>query len=119
MRIFMLALVPALVLGPPAADAHASLEHANPAAASTVHASPAQVTLWFTDRLEPAFSTIEVRDQAGHRVNQGHAQLDNQDPTVLHVPLKPLSPGTYTVLWRVISVDGHPTEGDFTFRVAP
>jgi methionine-rich copper-binding protein CopC len=35
----------------------------------------------------------------------------------LHVALKPLSPGTYKVIWRVLSVDTHRTQGDFTFRV--
>jgi hypothetical protein len=37
---------------------------------------------------------------------------------VLQVPLKPLGPGTYRVKWRVLSVDTHVTEGDFTFRVS-
>ena len=36
---------------------------------------------------------------------------------LLQVPLKPLRPGTYRVKWRVLSVDTHVTEGDFTFRV--
>jgi methionine-rich copper-binding protein CopC len=33
------------------------------------------------------------------------------------VTLPPLAPGTYTVIWRVLSVDSHITEGRFTFRV--
>jgi methionine-rich copper-binding protein CopC len=31
--------------------------------------------------------------------------------------LLPLEHGAYTVIWRVLSVDGHVTEGRFTFRV--
>jgi methionine-rich copper-binding protein CopC len=31
--------------------------------------------------------------------------------------LRPLEHGTYTVNWRVLSVDGHVTEGRFTFQV--
>jgi methionine-rich copper-binding protein CopC len=50
-------------------------------------------------------------------MSNGKAQLDRGDPTQLHVALKPLSPGTYKVIWRVLSVDTHHTQGDFTFRV--
>ena len=39
--------------------------------------------------------------------------------TVLLVSLPQLAPGTYKVTWRVLSVDTHVTEGDFTFDVAP
>ena len=119
MRIVMLVLLSTLLLGAPQANAHAALVRGSPAANSRVHVSPAQVTLWFSDRLEPAYSTIEVRDHAGNRADQGSGQVNEQDPTVLRVPLKPLAPGTYTVRWRVISVDGHATKGDFAFRVGP
>jgi hypothetical protein len=37
----------------------------------------------------------------------------------MRVSLKPVGPGTYRVSWHVVSVDTHPTEGNFTFRVAP
>jgi methionine-rich copper-binding protein CopC len=30
-----------------------------------------------------------------------------------------LPPGTYRVVWRVLSIDSHGTTGDFTFEVAP
>jgi methionine-rich copper-binding protein CopC len=33
------------------------------------------------------------------------------------VTLPQLAPGTYTVIWRVLSVDSHITEGRFMFRV--
>ena len=37
----------------------------------------------------------------------------------LRVPLKAMPPGTYKVIWRVLSVDTHRAQGDFTFRVGP
>ena len=37
----------------------------------------------------------------------------------LRVPLKALPAGTYQVIWRVLSVDTHRTQGSFTFRVGP
>jgi copper resistance protein C len=101
------------------AGAHAFLDHATPAVGSAVRASPAQVKLWFTQQLEPAFSTARVWDRSGKRVDQGDPQVDLADATLLRVSLPQLAPGTYRVTWRVLSVDTHVTEGDFTFDVAP
>ena len=99
------------------AQAHAFLDHASPAVGRSVPASPPTVTIWFTQELEPAFSSIEVQDQSGARVDAGDAKVDPKDATILRVSVKPLSPGKYKVFWRVVSVDTHPTEGTFTFTV--
>ena len=114
----LLATACALVL-PSAASAHAFLDHAAPAVGSTVHASPAQAKLWFTQELEPAFSTVQVLDRNGKRLDKGDPHVDQADATQLVVSLPQLAPGTYRVTWRVLSVDTHVTEGDFTFDVAP
>jgi methionine-rich copper-binding protein CopC len=37
----------------------------------------------------------------------------------MSVPLKALPPGSYKVMWRVLSVDTHRTQGDFSFRIGP
>ena len=55
---------------------------------------------------------------SGERVSHGPAQVDAANPALLQLALKPLGPGTYRVKWRVLSVDTHVTEGDFTFRVS-
>ncbi len=109
--------VAALLLGAGAAWGHAFLERAEPRAGSTVKIAPSQVRAWFTEALEPAFSTLEVVNERGERVDRGPAQVDALSPALLQVPLRPLGPGTYRVKWRVLSVDTHVTEGDFTFRV--
>jgi methionine-rich copper-binding protein CopC len=101
------------------AGAHAFLDHATPAVGSAVRASPTQVELWFTQQLEPAFSTARVSDRSGKQVDKGDPQVDRADATLLRVSLPRLAPGTYRVTWRVLSVDTHVTEGDFTFDVAP
>ena len=75
--------------------------------------------LWFTSDLEPAFSTIEVRNADGAPMQAGKATIDPANRTQLRVPLKALPPGTYKVIWRVLSVDTHRTQGDFSFRVGP
>ena len=100
-----------------AARAHAFLDHASPAVGSAVPAAPAAVTLWFTQDLEPAFSSVTVADAAGQRVDLGNVQVPPGQPAEMQVGLKPLVPGTYTVSWHVVSVDTHPTEGRFTFQV--
>ncbi len=110
-------LAAAVTLGDRTADAHAFLDHASPAVGSTVPTAPPVVTLWFTQELEPAFTTATVTDQSGTEVGSGAAQIDPKDPTELRVPLKPLPPGTYTVTWHALSVDTHTTQGHFTFEV--
>ncbi len=99
------------------AHAHAFLDHASPGVGRTIATAPPAVTIWFTQELEPAFSSIEVQDQSGGRVDAGDAQVDPKDATILRVSLKLLPPGKYKVFWRVVSVDTHPTEGTFTFTV--
>lgn len=101
------------------ASAHAFLEHATPAVGSRVATAPAQVALRFSERLEPAFCKVEVDDAAGHRMDKGDVAAGTDDASVLTVSLSPLPPGRYTVKWRVLSVDTHTTEGDFSFEVAP
>jgi copper resistance protein C len=115
-RILIAAL--ALLLFPTAtADAHAFLDHADPRVGSTVRTAPQAVTLWFTQDLEPAFSSIEVRNASGARVESGKPSFGAGGRNVMQIALKPLPEGTYTVSWHVLSVDTHTTEGTFSFRV--
>jgi len=103
----------------PLAAAHAFLDHAIPGVGSAVHQSPAQLSLWFSERLDPPFSNAAVLDSDGKRVDKGDSQVDNSDPTLLRISLPPLAPGQYRVMWRVLSVDTHVAKGEFTFDVAP
>ena len=117
MRLGFVALVLlGLLIGTAAVDAHAHLDRASPQPDSTVRTAPNEVTLWFTQKLEPSFSSAEVKDSSGTRVDRS-AHVDAGDAQLLHVLLTPLPPGTYKVHWHVVSVDTHRTEGDFTFRV--
>jgi copper resistance protein C len=112
-------LAGAVTLGARTVQAHAFLDHASPAVGSTVPAAPETVTMWFTQELEPAFTTATVTDASGNTVDTGPAQVDPKDPTELRVALKKLSPGTYTVSWHALSVDTHTTTGHFTFEIKP
>ena len=111
---FILATIIALAWPATGASAHAMLRHANPAAGSTVSPAPKAVQLTFSEELEPAFSTIEVRDAKGAGVNAGKASVAG---TQMRVALKPLGPGTYKVIWHALSVDTHRTQGTFRFSV--
>jgi methionine-rich copper-binding protein CopC len=119
MRRIIVALVAgAVAIGAaPSARAHAFLDHASPPVGSSVPTAPPVVTLWFTQDLEPAFSSVTVTNEAGQRVDLGNARIPQGSPAELQIGLKPLVPGTYLVSWHVVSVDTHPTEGTFTFDV--
>lgn len=108
-----------LLWGAVGTGAHAFLERADPRVGSTVRTPPAQVRLWFTESLEPAFSSVQVVNDAGQRMDNGDSQVDPSNLATLRVSLPSLPPGTYKVIWRVLSVDSHVTQGDFTFRIAP
>jgi copper resistance protein C len=102
-----------------AAWGHAFLDHADPKVGSVVTAAPSELRIWFTQDVEPAFSSAEVVDANGKRVDAGRAHVDTNEHSLLHVPLAQLAPGEYTVTWRSVSVDTHVTQGRFTFKVAP
>jgi methionine-rich copper-binding protein CopC len=113
-------LAAALVLaGAVAAHAHAQLERADPRVGSTVKAAPPVLTLDFTEGVEPAFSSVQVTDAGGRRVDAGKMRVDKGNPRQVQVPLRSLAPGQYNVRWRVLSVDTHKTEGSFGFEVRP
>lgn len=109
----------ALLAGAASAAAHAFLDRAEPRVGSTTRAAPSEVRLWFTERLEPAFSQARVVSGDGQQVNGTSSEVDAGSPRLIRIPLPALSPGVYRVIWRVLSVDTHVTEGDFTFRIAP
>ena len=104
----------ALVLGMGEATAHGFLERAEPRVGNKVATVPREVTLWFTEKLETAFSTITVTNAAGQRVDTGKTRVSGNQ---MSVSLRAGGAGTYRVKWHVLSVDTHTTDGDFTFQV--
>ena len=111
----VLATIPLLLLlvGGPAA-AHAMLERAEPRVGNTVAMAPRDVTLWFTQKLEAAFSTISVTDPAGQRIDTGKARVSGNQ---MSVSIRAGGAGMYRVIWRALSADAHTTDGSFTFQV--
>ena len=103
-----------LLLSTSAADAHAMLERAEPRVGNKVASPPREVTLWFTQKLETAFSTITVTNAAGERVDTGKARVSGNQMSIV---IRAGGAGTYRVNWQVLSVDTHRTDGSFTFQV--
>ena len=109
----------ALAIAAGAAQAHAFLDHADPRVGATVVRAPAQLRLWFTQALVPVFCRVTVSGPPGFG-GAGPTGPAPGDPRSLVVGLRGPTPrGVYTVRWRVLSVDTHTTEGDFSFRVGP
>jgi copper transport protein len=107
------------LLLPVAASAHAYLTHTVPSASGEVDHSPPDVELTYDEAVEPRFALISVTNDNGHQETAGAVQRSAVNPDTLVVPLHHLAKGWYLVIWRVISVDGHPVSSAFTFAVGP
>jgi copper transport protein len=117
-------LATAAVLGfalvaPASAWAHAALLRTSPSASGVVNSPPPRVLLTYSESVEPRFAIVSVTDAGGNRVTAGAPTRSASDPHTLFVPLRKIGQGWYLVYWRVISADGHPVRGAFTFAVGP
>jgi methionine-rich copper-binding protein CopC len=99
------------------AQAHAMLRSADPPVGATVPAAPDQLSLTFSEGVEPAFSLVRVTDAAGARVDRDDLRRDPAQAARLVVGLQKLLPGIYQVEWKVTSIDTHKTEGSYSFTV--
>jgi copper resistance protein C len=107
------------VLLPAIAGAHAVLVRAVPPPRATVRVAPRRARLWFSERLEPVYSTASVWSEGtGTTVAAGPTAVSGDDPRLLSLALPPLPSGAYAVRYRVLAVDGHVVEGAYSFTVA-
>jgi copper resistance protein C len=116
-RILFFCLV--VLLSASRVSAHAFLERSDPSVGSKVHSAPAVVRIWFTEAIEPQFSSIQVFDATGKQVDKKDTHSDPSNRSLLQVSLPRLGPESYKVVWRIVSVDTHRTNGDFTFQILP
>ena len=72
----------------------------------------------FNEPVEAEFSPLEVYNSEGRRVDRADAGVDPDNPRVVRTSLEDLSEGTYTVQYRITSLDGHVVDGEYDFRVA-
>jgi copper transport protein len=116
-RALAIALI-GLALVPAAASAHARLEGTSPERGATVASEPAQVVFRFDEPVEASFGAVRVFDARGARVDDGRLVRPGADQRVAGAGLRRgLADGTYTATYRVISADGHPVSGGFTFSI--
>jgi hypothetical protein len=99
------------------ATGHAVLQRSEPRVESRLKRAPDETRLYFTERLEPAYSSLRVVNERGEQVDRRDSRVDRANPALLRATLPPLPRGTYKVLWRVLSIDGDVTEGAFTFHI--
>jgi copper transport protein len=114
----LLAVLLSVTAGVAPASAHAALASTTPAQGSELAALPGAVTLLFTEEVALNPRSVQVTDARGKRVDDGRPQHVAGDSRSVRVGLLPGSgKGSYTVTWRVVSVDGHPVSGTFAFGV--
>jgi len=106
---FILATVPAF--------AHAVPKAMTPAPDSTVSA-PTEISMTFSEELEPKFSVIKLVDSMGMTVSKDSAVLDPKDAKHLTLALpKGLPAGLYTVQWTSSATDGHKLSRSYNFTI--
>jgi copper resistance protein C len=114
----VLLLAGALLVGfgsAPAA-AHAVLEKTSPVDQSTVDTVPGFVSLTFDEAPQAKFSTIHITGPDGQRKDSGPIALNGAVASEHVSGSRPA--GRYVVDWRVVSDDGHPISGQFTFTAS-
>ena len=116
-RTLAMAVLGTLMALPGLSQSHSLLVRSEPGPRSTVTRPPARVQMWFSERLEPAYATASVWNEAGKQVDGGDAAVDENDPVLLSVSTPHLGTGRFTVRFRVLSVDGHVVESKYTFTV--
>ncbi len=117
--LILLSFFALILVAAPAALAHANLVRSEPTAGSAQKIPPTVVRLWFSEAIEPSFSSASVVDKSGTKVDKGDSHRMGDDPTGMEVSLNDnLPPGLYTVIWKTTSaVDGHVVGGSFPFTV--
>jgi hypothetical protein len=96
--------------------AHDTLASSDPVAGSTLTAIPHHITLTFNEDVDPAGASIKVVGPAEARQDTGAAVVVGG---VVVVELRPHpANGSFSVQWRVVSDDGHPVSGQFSYTLA-
>ena len=103
------------------ASAHAHLTSSNPAKNQIVNTLPPIVWLEFDGNLmilgDKQVNRISVTNSKKVVVSMGETLVSGAR---ISSKLKPgLPPGNYSVTYRIVSEDGHPVEGSFSFTYKP
>ena len=105
----------------PVATAHGEIVSTFPEQYSNATPIPTEVWIQFDGNLQTldgqAINTIEVVDSTGLTVSYGDPVIEGGK---ISTKLSGQSaPGVFTVNYRIVSEDGHPVEGNYTFNASP
>lgn len=98
------------------AFAHAKLVGSNPAANSAV-AAPRTISLTFSDKVVPAFSSFEVVMDGHDTKVPVNTAVSADGKTITGTVQGGMRTGTYKIVWRITASDGHRMTGEVPFRV--
>ncbi|WP_019122050.1 copper resistance protein CopC [Brevibacillus massiliensis] len=104
-------------LGYTPASAHAYLISSTPANGEVMENSPALLALSFSEPLEQGLYEVQLYDWNARLVELPSVGLTPGNASKVTALLPDLPQGTYTVRWNVLSADGHPVHGVFSFFV--
>src|SRR5215813_11152148 len=99
---------------PHPALAHAKVLTLDPGPGDRHTQAPGAVSITFSEPVTQVGLGITVTSPSGRRISRGRA--DEVDST-LSVQITDAGQGTYTVSWRAVARDTHPTSGTYTFDV--
>ena len=99
------------------AMAHAALVKTEPPRRALLAKAPAEVRLWFNEDIESAYASLVVLDTGKNPVTEVTPHLAPDDQKSLVLPLPELTPGKYSVKFRVLSLDGHVIQSSFDLTV--
>lgn len=102
-------------LAPTAALAHDHIVSSDPADGAHLTSAPRAITLTFSDTPLDVSPKVKVTAADGTVVAEGAPTIKDTAATFALPDTVP--GGELTVDWRVVSADGHPIEGSFTFTV--
>ena len=102
-------------------EAHAGLKSSEPAASSVLEQAPKEIALNFGEAVEVSFGSIRLFDSNSQLIvlpTPKYGALDGAvDAKTVRVEIPELEPGSYLVVWRVVSADSHPVQGAFAFQI--
>ncbi|MCX5601258.1 copper resistance protein CopC [Streptomyces phaeochromogenes] len=110
------AALAALAVAAPQAAAHTELDISSPGANAELAGLPPRVTLTFSDAMTQKYAKVVVTAPDGKSAVTGEPQVSGKRVTLALDPTA--RAGRYTVGYRVVSADGHPVAGSYTFTVA-
>ncbi len=112
------AVVAVLLVGLPAspASAHARLIRTDPAENTTVANPVTAITLTFNEPVKQRSTTVAVSASDGSSYSEGDPRV--VDTAVIQA-VRPVPAGEVRVVWRTVSADGDPIQGEYGFTMAP